>query len=750
MAIRHAKGSPPGKPSLIRRAIAAVAATGLVSIGLVASSLPAEAHTPRVSTTCDALTVDLQSYQYRAAVPAQGYTEYEWTKTTVDTKTSIDSPGDGWVQGDAVAWEYVDKHGRTRWEDSATWNAESNPQSFGWELTGNVKYEWSKTTVETTWAKNSPGSKWTKTGQERFHETAPAQPEKVNTVVVTIDGTQVANTTFATSFNHTYNYDSKYVSHTYNVAVTAWDDPTGSHGWTKTFTGSSTACEQPTTADATANVTVTPATCTDPATAAPSDVVNATLTSSTGTTGPGDYSFTFTANSGHTFADGTSTETFTGTLAGPIGNQSTNPSGACYVPPVIQQCTEITNGPVSTNLDPAGWDFSESRTAGFHEYVAGGLHVWTTPSDGGNTQSKSAGYIAVTPFSLALVGAPSIEFASYSGVRPSLQLGIDRDGNGTWDGYLVYEPWAYGDGNWWTNKAGFGVPAGMGYPSFGTLQQFLAANPNAKVISLGYSLGSGVIGDAVITKITVGCTTYTFNHVTPPPVEVTLPLPTVVDKCGVDNDSLNTVPVEGVRYEGDGWSNPDGTFTINQYAFSADESHAINTEGMPNWDKITPGEYDGWYINEGGVPTFTVITQNQPCGTQPPDKVVVTDGTPVCGVDTVDVTTTTTPYVWNPITSTWDLGTPKAVKTTRAVTDQEKAALNCPTTSPSPTPSPSTSTPVSTPSPTHSAPAELASTGSNAAPLLELGLLAIVIGGLATAAGLIGRRRQGNQENNQA
>ena len=164
----------------------------------------------------------------------------------------------------------------------------------------------------------------------------------------------------------------------------------------------------------------------------------------------------------------------------------------------------------STDKNAAGWAFGESRAFGHHEYVANGLHVWTEDDGAGLSTSKSAGYVAAS-FPLADAASTTINFTSYSGVRPSVQLAVDRDGNGTWDGYLVYEPWAYGDGNWWTSKAGFGVPSGMGYASFGTIDAFVAANPAARVIGVGYSLGSGVIGDAVINKIVVGGATYTFG-----------------------------------------------------------------------------------------------------------------------------------------------------------------------------------------------------------------------------------------------
>lgn len=177
---------------------------------------------------------------------------------------------------------------------------------------------------------------------------------------------------------------------------------------------------------------------------------------------------------------------------------------------------------VTTSLST--WYLGETRSAGHNQLVSGGLHVWTEPSGGSyaNEFSKAAGYYGAS-LALADAGAPSIEFASYSGVRPSLQLGVDKDGNGSWDGYLVYEPWAYGDGQWWTSK-NFGLTAGGGYTNMGTLAQYSAANPHAKIISLGYSLGSGVVGDAVISQLTVGDTDYTFDLPAAPAAPVNLRL----------------------------------------------------------------------------------------------------------------------------------------------------------------------------------------------------------------------------------
>lgn len=178
-------------------------------------------------------------------------------------------------------------------------------------------------------------------------------------------------------------------------------------------------------------------------------------------------------------------------------------------PPTVEACSGLSSV-VTTNLST--WDLSETRTQGHNELVTGGLHVWT---ESNTSNDKAAAYYA-TDFALQQAGTPSIEFANYTDGRPSLQLGVDKDNDGDWDGYLVYEPWAYGDGNYWSSKD-FGISAGMGYTSFGTLNDYLAANPNARVTSIGYSLGSGLLGDAVISKITAGCVEYTFNLLPPKP-----------------------------------------------------------------------------------------------------------------------------------------------------------------------------------------------------------------------------------------
>ena len=45
----------------------------------------------------------------------------------------------------------------------------------------------------------------------------------------------------------------------------------------------------------------------------------------------------------------------------------------------------------------------------------------------------------------------------------------------------------------------------------GTFTQWLSVYPNAKVLAIGYSLGSGILGDGVISQITAGGINYTFG-----------------------------------------------------------------------------------------------------------------------------------------------------------------------------------------------------------------------------------------------
>ncbi len=351
-----------------------------------------------------------------------------------------------------------------------------------------------------------------------------------------------------------------------------------------------------------------------------------------------DTTFGTTFKKGYDYTDSAVAHEYTVTVEAWDGSQySFTKSGTsvpCSVPPTVKLCSTIGDGGVSTNLNANGWTFTETRATGHNDYVSGGLQVYT---EGANSTDKAAGYHALS-IPLGRVGEPSISLTGATGVLPGLQLGVDRDGNGTWDGYLVNEGDLYGHGNWWTSKAGFGVPAGMGYASLGTLNDYLAANPNAKVVNFGYSLGSGVKGDSVIKQITVGCKKYTFDHVAPiQPEAVVTHSPISTSDCQVK--TVTTVDTISTT-----------TFVLNEYKTEYVRGEPVTTTETTTQDMTNAERAECRVVVVPPVrPDPTVST-----------RAVSTD-TISCATSKVNTVTehytTTTTYVYNAETNSY-----KAVK----------------------------------------------------------------------------------------
>lgn len=192
----------------------------------------------------------------------------------------------------------------------------------------------------------------------------------------------------------------------------------------------------------------------------------------------------------------------------------------CPPPPTIPDCPAITGQVVVTPSNLQGFDFSQTRATGHYEFLENGLRIWT---EGATSTDKVAGYKSVS-VPLVDVGDPSLSFDNTSGGGiPGSQLVIDFDANGTPDGILVGEDVYMGD--WWltNSSAQFvkdGAPntgGGSGSEWYGTLDEWLASYPDAVVKAFGFSLGSGVKGDGIITKITFNCTEYVFTTDKPAP-----------------------------------------------------------------------------------------------------------------------------------------------------------------------------------------------------------------------------------------
>lgn len=273
-----------------------------------------------------------------------------------------------------------------------------------------------------------------------------------------------------------------------------------------------------------------------------------------------------------------------------VSNVVWNGTRYTFTQPTIEACTP-TVGTEVTNLVLGGWDFSQTRSQGTNVFTDNGLVVSTFDDGdgpGSPDQRKAAGYVAID-IPLSEVGSVELDIApGYTGVRPSLQLGFDADGNGTQDAFLVGEPWAYGGGDWttsvngdwadarfWvTGTNGFGVQPGGGYPGLGTLEEWLIANPEARILSYGYSLGSGVVGSATIRSITMDCVRTPFGFDLD-----TLPVPTTERLFGANRYETAVEISQSVFADGE----PDTVFiaTGTLFADALSAAPAAAVEGAP-------------------------------------------------------------------------------------------------------------------------------------------------------------------------
>lgn len=168
-------------------------ATVIGSGAVVATAASASAHTGNASATCEALTVDLTNFQ--PIVPARDAVTHE---------------------------EFLFEHAangkyKTRWEKSADWNAESNPNSTGWSLV-------------------QPAQTRTVTDQA-------AAPAQSNHVTVVINGGTKLSKDFGTSFSQTFTFNNPYRAkgNTWSVSWTAYDDAR----FSGSVSGTASPCERP-------------------------------------------------------------------------------------------------------------------------------------------------------------------------------------------------------------------------------------------------------------------------------------------------------------------------------------------------------------------------------------------------------------------------------------------------------------------------------------------------------------------------
>lgn len=141
--------------------------------------------------------------------------------------------------------------------------------------------------------------------------------------------------------------------------------------------------------------------------------------------------------------------------------------------------------------------------------------------------------------------------ATSDGGSASMVLGVDLNGDGTWDTNLVFEPywqndmspdaapvvngewqqWNVSDGMFWSSRAyGSGegaLVAGAGGAPFYSLQNILANYPNAKLTGVGVNVGTYNLNYTIdVDGVEINGTTYDFER--------TSPTPTDKDQCKKD------------------------------------------------------------------------------------------------------------------------------------------------------------------------------------------------------------------------
>ena len=164
--------------------------------------------------------------------------------------------------------------------------------------------------------------------------------------------------------------------------------------------------------------------------------------------------------------------------------------------------------------------YSDIRSAGHIEFQPGQAHVFT---DDATSEAKVAGYVGASGTKL---GTFSVNWTG-TGVAPGAQITLS-DGSLGSGSILVFEAVHGGNDLWLTNNSSQllkdnapDTSAGSGSPWHGTpaAWQGVLDSLSFTVIGMGFSVGSGVVSDGILTSVTAGCHTMLFD-VPAPPVRV--------------------------------------------------------------------------------------------------------------------------------------------------------------------------------------------------------------------------------------
>ena len=244
----------------IRKSIAGVAVALLAVLGVGITAQSASAHTPEAWATCDAVYVKATNYETKPATQEQ--TEQKLVSEAVPYQPAV--YGEKPVITPAVEYqpavyetEYEFAHKKdpykTKWSSNPNWNAENNENSLGWYATGNTrpgKLVKAEVLAQDAVYGEAPLISAEVPAKDAVYETVvtvPGGPADAypNNVTITVDGVEVVNMPFGKNFETSWGGFDKYAAHEWSVTITAWNDPQGYKGWTKTISGTTTPCEQP-------------------------------------------------------------------------------------------------------------------------------------------------------------------------------------------------------------------------------------------------------------------------------------------------------------------------------------------------------------------------------------------------------------------------------------------------------------------------------------------------------------------------
>lgn len=296
---------------------------------------------------------------------------------------------------------------------------------------------------------------------------------------------------------------------------------------------------------------------------------------------------------------------------------------------------------------------------GHVQFAADGLSVIT---DAQSSASKAQEFWDTAGMPLADAGEPTLNWQG-TDTKPGINLIVDLDGDSSTsmysgngykggDAILVGEDThkaADGTPLWWTpNSASLsnGSPDEPSVGSYskgnGTLAEWRALYPNAKVVADGFSLGSGARGSGVITSQTLGATTYDFTataaDVPPPAVPSTAPANVQVAATTTNSVTLGWDDLPGA-----------GTYTVYRDGVAVGTTHDTSfTVGGLHFNKAASFQVAAGqdWTDQVGPKSATVSGKTQTVTLAKPTHLVVVSYTATTVTLKVDAVVNAEGYRW--------------------------------------------------------------------------------------------------------